>query len=38
MNDKSKIEKHKAKILAIILVIYIDVPYFANILENTFQL
>lgn len=38
MNDKSKIEKHKAKILAIILVIYIYVPYFANILENTFQL
>lgn len=30
--------KQKSTILAIILVIYIYVPYFANILENTFKI
>ena len=30
--------KQKSTILAIILVIYVYVPYFMNILENTFKI
>ncbi len=38
MSNGQRNIKQKSTILAIILVIYIYVPYFANILENTFKL
>ena len=37
MSNGQRHIKQKSTILAIILVIYIYVPYFANILENTFK-
>ena len=37
MSNGQRNIKQKSTILAIILVIYIYVPYFANILENTFK-
>lgn len=38
MSNGQRNIKQKSTILAIILVIYIYVPYFANILENTFKI
>ena len=38
MSNGQRHIKQKSTILAIILVIYIYVPYFANILENTFKI
>lgn len=38
MGNEQRNIKQKSTILAIILVIYIYIPYFANILENTFKL
>ena len=38
MSNGQRNIKQKSIILAIILVIYIYVPYFANILENTFKI
>lgn len=38
MSNEQKNMKQRSKILAIILVMYIYVPYFANILENTFEI
>lgn len=38
MSNEQENIKQKSTILPIILIIYIYVPYFANILENTFQI